>query len=100
MTCTVDLIDAERAREIGLVNRTVVPKALDAAVDALAARILDKSAAAIAAGKRVFYRKLELDIAEAYALAGHEMACNMMFDDAAEGIDAFIAKRPPQWRHR
>lgn len=100
MTCTGDLIDAERAREIGLVNRTVAPEALDEAVAALADRILDKSAAAIAAGKRVFYRQLELGVAEAYALAGREMACNMMFDDAAEGIDAFIAKRPPQWRHR
>jgi enoyl-CoA hydratase/carnithine racemase len=100
MTCTGDLIDAERAREIGLINRTVAPEALDEAVAALAGRILDKSAAAIAAGKRVFYRQLELGVAEAYALAGREMACNMMFEDAAEGIDAFIAKRPPQWRHR
>ena len=100
MTCTGDLIDAERACQIGLVNRTVAPEALDDAVAALAGRILDKSGAAIAAGKRVFYQQLELGLAEAYALAGHEMACNMMFDDAAEGIDAFIAKRPPQWRHR
>jgi len=50
MTSTGDLIDAERAREIGLVNRTVAPEALDEAVAALAGRILDKSGAAIAAG--------------------------------------------------
>jgi len=100
MTCTGDFIDAARARDIGLVNRAVAPAALDEAVAALAGRILDKSGAAIAAGKRVFYQQLELGIAEAYAVAGREMACNMMFDDAAEGIDAFIAKRPPHWRHR
>jgi len=99
MLCTGETVDAARACELGLINSVVPPEALDETVAALAGRILDKSGPAIAAGKRVFYQQLELGIAEAYALAGREMACNMMLDDAAEGIDAFIAKRPPRWRH-
>ena len=51
-------------------------------------------------GKRVFYRQLELGTADAYALASQVMADNMMAEDAGEGIDAFIQKRPPTWRGR
>ena len=38
-------------------------------------------------------------MASAYDLAGETMACNMLDPDAAEGIDAFLAKRPPEWRN-
>jgi 1,4-dihydroxy-2-naphthoyl-CoA synthase len=46
----------------------------------------------------MFYRQLGMGFADAYALAAETMACNMMADDAAEGIDAFIGKRPPVWQ--
>ena len=55
--------------------------------------------AAVTAGKRVFYQQLELGLEEAYELASVEMARNMMFHDAGEGIDAFIGKRKPVWTH-
>jgi enoyl-CoA hydratase/carnithine racemase len=48
----------------------------------------------------MFYRQLDLGLEQAYALAGQVMADNMMTCDAQEGIDAFIAKRPPVWTHR
>ena len=99
MLFTGDFIDAETALELGLINRVAAPEALDEAVAELAQRLLGKSGAAIAAGKRVFYRQVEMGLDEAYAYAAKEMACNMMFADAAEGIDAFIEKRRPTWTH-
>lgn len=98
MLLTGGLIDARTAQAQGLVNRVVVPEALDAEVAALAAAIVAKSPLAVAMGKRAFYAQLEMGEAAAYQLAGETMACNMMTEDAAEGIDAFMAKRPPVWR--
>lgn len=100
MLVTGELVGAETARELGLVNRVVPAAGLDAAVDELAAAIVAKSRTAVASGKRLFYLQLPLDLEEAYELAGENMACDMMSDDAAEGIDAFIDKRAPRWRHR
>ena len=99
MLFTGDLISAEEALALGLVNRAVEAEDLDAAVDELAQSILAHSQAAIVAGKRVFYQQLEMGLSAAYDLASEEMAANMMFRDVGEGIDAFIAKRKPEWRH-
>jgi enoyl-CoA hydratase/carnithine racemase len=85
---TGDLIDARTAPAAGL----------DAAVAALADAIARKSAAAVALGKRAFYAQVEHGLAGAYDVAGETMACNMLDPDAAEGIDAFLGKRPPRWR--
>jgi len=57
-----------------------------------------KPPAAIAMGKALFYRQLETGIAAAYEDAARTMACNMMDADALEGVQAFIDKRPPDWR--
>jgi enoyl-CoA hydratase/carnithine racemase len=97
MLLTGDMIDAPRAREIGLVNRVVPEAELDAATDALAAQIAAKSPLALAIGKEAFYRQAELNLSDAYAYASAVMTRNMMAQDAAEGIDAFLAKRPPVW---
>ena len=95
---TGDLIDAPTAAAWGLVNRVVPLDELDAAIDALAKSIARKSAAAVALGKRAFYAQVERGLQSAYELAGETMACNMLDPDAAEGIDAFLGKRPPQWK--
>ncbi len=100
MLLTGDFIDAQEARAKGLVNRVVPADALDAEVERLAQAILAKSAVAVRLGKGMFYRQLEMGLAEAYDYAGEVMACNMMSDDAGEGIDAFMAKRPPHYRGR
>jgi enoyl-CoA hydratase/carnithine racemase len=94
---TGDFVSAARAAEIGLINAAVADAELDAAVAALAAKLAGKSAYALALGKQAFYRQLEMGITDAYALAGAEMARNMMDRDAAEGIDAFVEKRNPDW---
>ena len=68
-----------------------------AAVTALAKDIAGKPRDSICAGKALFYKQLEQDLSQAYAVAGDVMAGNMMFDDTQEGIDAFIEKRHPNW---
>jgi enoyl-CoA hydratase/carnithine racemase len=97
MLLTGNFVDAARARELGLVNRVVPEVELDAAVAALAAEIASKSPVAVAMGKDAFYRQAEMTLADAYDFTAEVMACNMMANDAAEGIDAFIAKRKPVW---
>ncbi len=99
MLMTGDFIDAATALERGLVNRVVEPEALDASARALADAIKAKSAAAVATGKRMFYKQLEMGVGDAYDYTAEVMACNMMSPDAAEGIDAFMQKRAPEWRH-
>ncbi|MFQ5955442.1 MAG: enoyl-CoA hydratase [Kiloniellales bacterium] len=100
MLVTGEFVSAEKAAEIGLVNRVVPPNQLDQAVADLAGSIIDKSEAAVAAGKQAFYRQLEMGLESAYMYASEEMARNMMLHDAGEGIDAFIDKRKPVWQNR
>jgi enoyl-CoA hydratase/carnithine racemase len=93
-------ISAERACEIGLVNRVVPPEALDAEVSALATLVASKSPMAIATGKQVFYRQLEMPLGEAYAVAGHAIACDFVGEEGKEGLAAFLDKRAPRWSGR
>ena len=97
---TGDFIDAPTAQRQGLVNRVAPLDQLDTAVRHLADSIVNKSPLAIAMGKELFYRQLELGLEAAYACASEAMACNMNSEDAREGIDAFIAKRKPEWKGR
>lgn len=97
---TGDFIDAAEAQRRGLVNRVAKPEALDEEVARLAASICAKSAAAVRLGKQLFYRQLEMGVDAAYQAATETMACNMMYEDAGEGIDAFMARRKPEWKGR
>jgi len=97
MLLTGDLISADRAREIGLINRVVPEEALDGATLALAHQIAAKSPLTVAIGKEAFYRQAEMDLADAYDYAAQVMTRNMLARDAAEGIDAFLGKREPTW---
>ncbi|HOI52952.1 MAG TPA: enoyl-CoA hydratase [Azonexus sp.] len=98
MLLTGEFIDAMEARAKGLVNRVVPADALDAEIERLAASILAKSAVAVRMGKGMFYKQLEMGLADAYDYAGEVMACNMMSEDAGEGIDAFMQKRKPAYK--
>ena len=100
MLLTGDFIDAMEAKSKGLVNRVVPADALDAEVERLVQAILGKSAVAVRIGKGMFYRQLEMGLSEAYDYASEVMACNMMSEDAGEGIDAFMQKRPPRYQGR
>jgi enoyl-CoA hydratase/carnithine racemase len=100
MLLTGELIDAATARTLGLVNRVVPREELRQAADGLARQIAGKSAFTVKIGKEAFYRQAELDLAGAYRYAAGVMTINMLAEDAGEGIDAFLAKRPPVWRDR
>jgi enoyl-CoA hydratase/carnithine racemase len=98
MLLTGDLVDAATAKALGLVNRVVPRAGLGAATMALARQIAAKSAFTVAIGKAAFYAQAELGLGEAYRYAAEVMTRNMLARDAAEGIDAFLAKRPPVWQ--
>lgn len=98
MLLTGDLIEAETAARIGLVNRVVADGDLDRAVGALASQIAGKSTVTVKIGKEAFYRQREMPLGEAYDYASRVMTENMMKRDATEGIDAFIEKRQPEWK--
>jgi enoyl-CoA hydratase/carnithine racemase len=97
MLFTGEFIDARHALEWGLVNRICPADQLDATVAALAASLKKKPAESLALGKALFYRQLEVGLAAAYEDASRTIACNMAGDVAKEGVDAFLAKRPPNW---
>ena len=98
MLLTGELVDAATAQALGLVNRVVPRPDLGAATMALARQIAAKSAFTVAIGKEAFYHQAELGLADAYRYAADAMTRNMLARDAAEGIDAFLAKRPPVWQ--
>jgi enoyl-CoA hydratase/carnithine racemase len=97
MLVTGDFVSAEEARVRGLVNRVVAADALDVEIESLVAAIIAKPRVAIALGKQLFYRQLEVGTEAAYADAGRTMAGNMMDPAALEGVQAFIDKRKPEW---
>ncbi|SOC09262.1 enoyl-CoA hydratase [Rhodobacter maris] len=97
MLTTGEFIDAASAREVGLVNRVVAHDALDTATTALAETLAAKLGAAVAMGKRTFYEQAEMHLAAAYAHAGAVMVENMLLRDTAEGVQAFLEKRKPDW---
>ncbi len=98
MLLTGDMVGAARAQAIGLVNRVVPAADLEDATLELARRIASKSPLTVKIGKEAFYRQAEMEVAAAYAYASEVMTENMLARDAAEGIDAFLAKREPVWR--
>lgn len=98
MLLTGEFISAEQAVAEGLINSAVPAEHLDRTVEKLCKAICAKSPMAISTGKEMFYRQLEMGVAQAYEYASSVMACNMMHQDAAEGIDAFMQKRKPAWK--
>ena len=100
MLVTGDFISAMDALRLGLVNHVVPETQLDEQLNVLVDKLLSKAPVALRMGKRLFYRQLEMGLDGAYQLAAETMACNMMCEETAEGVDAFIAKRPYDWRYR
>jgi len=100
MLLTGDMVSADEAQRIGLVNAVAAPGAeMDAAL-ALARKIAAKSSYTVKIGKEAFYRQAEMSLAAAYRYASEVMVENMMARDAEEGICAFIDKRTPTWEDR
>jgi enoyl-CoA hydratase/carnithine racemase len=97
MLLTGEMVSADEAMRIGLVNRVVAPDALETETTELARLIASKPAHTVKIGKEAFYRQLEMPLAEAYGYASEVMTTNMLAAEAEEGIGAFIGKRPPNW---
>jgi enoyl-CoA hydratase/carnithine racemase len=100
MLLTGDLISAEDAQRVGLINRVVRPGTERDEALKLARQIASKSALTVKIGKEAFYRQLEMTLADAYRYASDVMVENMLARDAEEGIGAFIDKRRPNWEDR
>lgn len=97
MLTTGEFIPADRARELGLVNRVVPPAELDTETLNLARTLAGKLGAALRIGKRGFYDQIGLPLDQAYESTGAAMVENMLLRDTDEGINAFIEKRKPDW---
>ena len=97
MLTTGNFIEADRARELGLVNRVVAAQDLSAETQALADQIAGKLAVAVKIGKQAFYAQLSMPVDQAYAYTGDVMVENMLHRDTEEGISAFLEKRDPTW---
>jgi enoyl-CoA hydratase/carnithine racemase len=100
MLLTGDMISAEHAARIGLVNHVVAPGSERDEALKLAKKITEKSARAIKLGKEAFYRQTEMSLAAAYDYTADVLVENLLARDADEGIGAFIEKREPKWEDR
>ena len=100
MLLTGELIAAEHAARIGLINHVTEPgRERDEAVK-LAKTIAAKSALTVKLGKEAFYRQIEMPAHQAYSYTAEVMVENLLGYDAREGIGAFIDKRKPKWEDR
>ena len=96
MLTTGEFIDAERAREVGLINRVATGDLAEETME-FPKTIAAKLGSAVRIGKQAFYEQAQMPVAEAYAYTGEVMAVNMALDDTDEGIKAFLEKRKPSW---
>jgi enoyl-CoA hydratase/carnithine racemase len=98
MLLTGDFINAEKAKEIGLINNMVEKEELTFEVNRLAEKIASKSSMTVSIGKNAFYAQTEMDLSEAYKYTSKIMRDNLLKHDAKEGVNAFIEKRSPTWK--
>ena len=92
-----EMQSAQRAEQIGLINKVVPEDEIDAEIARFAEKIAQKSSYAVAIGKEAFYEQVEIKLSDAYDYASDVMVRNMLADDAEEGIGAFLGKREPKW---
>ncbi|MQG66011.1 MAG: enoyl-CoA hydratase [SAR202 cluster bacterium] len=97
MLLTGDMINAKKAKEIGLINNYFQTEELTKETMVLANKIASKSSSTVSVGKGAFYTQSELDLYAAYEYTSQVMVKNILQEDAKEGIDAFLEKRSPKW---
>ncbi len=97
---TGDLINAEEAEKIGIVNRVVPREKLDEAAMELAEKLAGKSPIALQMGKESFYAMADMEYKKALDYSEEMIAILSSTEDAKEGINAFLEKRKPRWKNR
>ena len=97
---TAELIDAQEALRIGLVNRVVPSDRLAAQADALIKAILAGPPKILALAKQLLNRSLTLKLAEALEMEAAGQAFCLGTEDHQEGLRAFLEKRPPRFTGR
>jgi enoyl-CoA hydratase/carnithine racemase len=100
MVLTGERLPAREALSLGLLNRVVPAAELDATVGALAGKLAGKSQAVLALGRRAFFTAEDLPLPAALEYLASQLSLNVLTEDAAEGVTAFIEKRPPKWNDR
>ena len=95
-----DLISADEAESIGLINKSIAAPLLKAKTLEIAKKISKKSALTLKIGKEAFYKQINMNLSDAYDYASNVMVENMLKLDAEEGIEAFINKRKPNWQDK
>lgn len=100
LVLTGDRLTAQQALEWGLVNRVVPAAELDAATKALADKLGGKSQAILGLGRRAYFTAEDLPLAQAVEFLSSQLSLNVLTEDAAEGVTAFLEKRPPKWNDR
>ena len=98
MLLTGDLIDANKALRIGLINDVFEEDILKENVFQIAKNISSKSLNTIKIGKEAFYKQKDMSLEDAYTFTSNVMTENMLHDDSKEGIEAFLEKREPNWK--
>jgi enoyl-CoA hydratase/carnithine racemase len=97
---TGETISAAEAKAIGLVNHLAPPAELDAKVDWLLGRLLDKSPTAQRRGKFAMRAAADMSFEQAMAYLEGQIGTLALTEDAREGIAAFAERRKPMWTGR
>ena len=97
MLLTGDFIDANKAKNIGLINNYFSEDSLVDEIRQMANKIANKSSQTVKIGKKAFYNQAQMKTDDAYKYASEIMIENMMNQDSDGGISAFLEKREPNW---
>ena len=100
MLLTGEMVSADKAEHIGLINRVTDDADLKQETTALAELIASKSSLTLKIGKEAFYKQKDMPLSEAYDFASKVMVDNMLEHDAKEGIGSFLEKRKPKWQNQ
>ena len=95
---TGDMIDANEAERIGLINKVVPMDKLEEETMNMARKLAAKSPLGLQLGKKSFYKMADLEYNKAMELVNNHFIMLLNTEDAHEGVDAFLNKRAPEWK--